>query len=112
MTVIPFPACRFTPADLTEFYQIALPRCDRGSWAGVARQTARHQDMLMISLPGQREPTFLFERDRTGRYRLWFKDGGGCRCIGSGATATECLTIWQTTPARRRSEASSRRTQD
>jgi hypothetical protein len=106
MTVIPFPACRFTPADLTEFYKIALPKCARGVWAGVTRQTARYQDMLMVSLPGQSEPIFLFERDRAGRYRLWFRDGG--RCIGSGATAAECLTIWQTAPARRRSGTSSR----
>ena len=39
MTVIPFPSCRFTPADLAAFYEVALPKCSRGSWAGVARQT-------------------------------------------------------------------------
>jgi len=105
MTVIPFPACRFTPADLTEFYRIALPKCARGAWAGISRQTHRTQDRLMILLPGMSEPVFVFERDRIGHYRLWFKDAGGTRCIGSGATAAECLTIWVANPVRRRSGA-------
>ena len=52
MTVIPFPSCRFTPADLAAFYEVALPKCSRGAWAGVARQTGRHHDRLLISLPG------------------------------------------------------------
>jgi hypothetical protein len=103
MTVIPFPSCRFTPADLSAFYEVALPKCSRGAWAGVARQTERYHDRLLISLPGVSDPIFVFERDRAGYYRLWFKDSGGGRCIGAGTTATECLSIWQTGPARRRS---------
>ena len=84
MTVIPFPSCRFTPADLAAFYEVALPKCSRGSWAGVARQTGRHHDRLLVSLPGVSYPVFVFERDRAGCYRLWFKDGDGARCIGTG----------------------------
>ena len=105
MTVIPFPSCRFTPADLAAFYEVALPKCSRGAWAGVARQTERHHDRLMISLPGVSDPVFVFERDRAGFYRLWFKDGDGGRCIGTGTTAAECLSIWQSASARRRSAA-------
>jgi hypothetical protein len=105
MTVIPFPSCRFTPADLTAFYEVALPKCSRGSWAGVARQTGRHHDRLLISLPGVKEPVFVFERDVAGHYRLWFRDGGGARCIGKGSTAVACLSIWKPAPARRRSVA-------
>jgi hypothetical protein len=103
MTVIPFPSCRFTPADLAAFYEVALPKCSRGSWAGVARQTGRYNDRLLVSLPGVSEPVFVFERDRAGYYRLWFKDSGGGRCIGTGTTAAACLSIWKTAPARRRS---------
>ena len=102
MTVIPFPSCRFTPADLAAFYEVALPKCSRGSWAGVARQTGRHHDRLLISLPGVNEPVFVFERDIAGHYRLWFKDGDGGRCIGTGTTAAACLCIWQPAAARRR----------
>jgi hypothetical protein len=102
MTVIPFPSCRFTPADLAAFYEVALPKCSRGSWAGVARQTGRYNDRLLVSLPGVSEPVFVFERDRAGYYRLWFKDSGGGRCIGTGTTAAACLSIWKTAPARRR----------
>jgi hypothetical protein len=105
MTVIPFPVCRFTPADLAAFYEVALPKCTRGAWAGVARQTERHHDRLLISLPGLSDPVFVFERDRVGCYRLWFRHGGGARCIGSGTTAMDCLAIWQAAPARRRSGA-------
>jgi hypothetical protein len=105
MTVIPFPSCRFTPADLAAFYEVALPKCSRGSWAGFARQTGRHHDRLLISLPGVNEPVFVFERDVAGHYRLWFRDGGGARCIGKGSTAVACLGIWKTAPARRRSVA-------
>ena len=105
MTVIPFPSCRFTPADLAAFYEVALPKCSRGSWAGVARQTARYHDRLLISLPGVNEPVFVFERDVAGYYRLWFKDGGGERCIGTGTTVAACLSIWQPAPVRRRSAA-------
>jgi hypothetical protein len=103
MTVIPFPSCRFTPADLTAFYEVALPKCSRGSWAGVARQTGRHHDRLLVSLPGVSYPVFIFERDRAGCYRLWFKHGDGARCIGTGTTAGACLSIWQTSSLRRRS---------
>ena len=105
MTVIPFPSCRFTPADLAVFYEVALPKCSRGVWAGVARQTGRHHDRLLISLPRVNEPVFVFERDIAGCYRLWFKDGSGGRCIGTGATAAACLGIWQSAPVRRRSAA-------
>ncbi|QQP88908.1 hypothetical protein IGS68_23315 [Skermanella sp. TT6] len=104
MTVIPFPACRFTPADLVAFYRIALPKCSRGAWAAVARQTGRHHDRLLISLPGIEDPVFIFERDAGGRYRLWFREGG-TRCIGSAATAEECLGVWHAAPVRRRSGA-------
>ena len=34
MTVIPFPSCRFTPADLAAFYEVALPKCSRGVMGG------------------------------------------------------------------------------
>jgi hypothetical protein len=105
MTVIPFPSCRFTPADLTAFYEVALPKCSRGSWAGFARQTERHHDRLLISLPGVNEPVFVFERDVGGHYRLWFRDADGARCIGKGTTAVACLGIWRSAPARRRERA-------
>jgi hypothetical protein len=105
MTVIPFPSCRFTPADLAAFYEVALPKCSRGAWAGVARQTERHHDRLLISLPGVSDPVFVFERDVAGCYRLWFKDGDGGRCIGTGTTAGACLSIWKTSSVRRRSGA-------
>ena len=104
MTVIPFPSCRFTPADLTAFYEVALPKCSRGSWAGVARQTGRHHDRLLISLPGVRTRLRL----RAGcRWSLspWFRDGDGARCIGKGTTAVACLGIWKPAPVRRRSVA-------
>ncbi|MGF7210359.1 hypothetical protein GGE65_004966 [Skermanella aerolata] len=105
MTVIPFPSCRFTPADLSAFYEVALPKCSRGAWAGVARQTERHHDRLLISLPGVGEPVFIFERDVAGHYCLWFRDGNGKRCIGKGMTASACLSIWRPAPVRRRSAA-------
>jgi hypothetical protein len=103
MTVIPFPSCRFTPADMAAFHEVALPKCSRGSWAGFARQTGRHNDRLLISLPGASEPVFVFERDQAGYYRLWFKDSDGGRCIGMGTTAAECLGVWKAASARRRS---------
>ncbi|EWY37351.1 hypothetical protein N825_11760 [Skermanella stibiiresistens SB22] len=102
MTVIQFPSCRFTPADLVAFYRIALPKCARGAWASVARQTGRHHDRLLISLPGLKDAVFIFERDQGGRYRLWFKENG-TRCIGSAATAEECLAVWRTAAMRRAS---------
>lgn len=100
MTVVAFSLARFTPADMREFYAIADPRLARGLWASVTRQTAPDFDRLLVAFPNIDRPVFSFERDKRGRYTLWFNDRQGWHSIGSGNTAAECLTIWRTRPAR------------
>ncbi|KJB94884.1 hypothetical protein GGE65_004995 [Skermanella aerolata] len=100
MTVVAFSLARFTPADLSEFYEIARPRMERGLWAGVARQTSAEGDQLLVTFPHLDRPVFRFERDRRGTYTLWFHDRQGWHSIGSGSTSTDCLSIWRTRPAR------------
>src|SRR3954470_22748712 len=100
MTVVAFSLARFTPADLSEFNEIARPRMDRGLWAGVSRQTGPDGDRLLVTFPHMDRPVFRFERDRRGTYTLWFHDRQGWHSIGTGTSATECLSIWRTRPAR------------
>jgi hypothetical protein len=100
MTVVAFSLARFSPADLSEFNEIARPRMDRGLWAGVSRQTSPDGDQLLVTFPHLDRPVFRFERDRRGTYTLWFHDRQGWHSIGTGTSATECLSIWRTRPAR------------
>ena len=100
MTIVAFSLARFSPADLSEFNEIARPRMDRGLWAGVSRQTSPDGDQLLVTFPHLDRPVFRFERDRRGTYTLWFHDRQGWHSIGSGSTSTECLSIWRTRPAR------------
>jgi hypothetical protein len=100
MTVVAFSLARFTPADLSEFNEIARPRIDRGLWAAVTRQTSADGDQLLVTFPHLDRPVFRFERDRRGTYTLWFHDRQGWHGIGTGSSATECLSIWRTRPAR------------
>lgn len=95
MSVVAFSAARFTPADLTVFDDVAAAKLRRGHWAGILRETGRDFDRLLVLLPGVDRPVFRFERDRTGNYHLSFNDRSGWYGIGSGATATECLSIWR-----------------
>jgi hypothetical protein len=96
MTVVPFAPFRFSPADLAEFYEIAVPKCTQGLWAGVMRQTGGDYDRLMVSLKGVARPVFSFERGQDGRYRLFYHDRLERRLIGLGDSAAECLVIWRT----------------
>ncbi|WP_207480198.1 hypothetical protein [Arenibaculum pallidiluteum] len=100
MTVVAFSLARFTPADIREFHTIADPRLQRGLWAGVSRQSGSDFDRLLVSFPNIDRPVFSFERDKRGRYTLWFNDRQGWHSIGTGNTAQECLTIWRARPAR------------
>ena len=100
MTIVAFSLARFSPADLSEFNEIARPRMDRGLWAGVSRQTSPDGDQLLVTFPHLDRPVFRFERDRRGTYTLWFHDRQGWHSIGTGTSATECLSIWRTRPAR------------
>lgn len=95
MTVLAFSVARFTPADLDEFHAIALPRLEKGLWAGVARQSGRDFDRIVITLPGVDRAVFSFERDRHGMYALYFHDRGGSHRIGAGYTAAESLAVWR-----------------
>ena len=85
MTVVAFSLARFTPADLSEFNEIARPRMDRGLWAGVSRQTSADGDQLLVTFPHLDRPVFRFERDRRGTYTLWFHDRQGWHSIGTGS---------------------------
>jgi len=96
MTVVPFALFRFTPSDLAEFYEIAVPKCTQGLWAGVMRQTGRDHDRLMVTLKGVARPVFSFERGQDGHYRLFYHDRSEHRLIGLGDSAAECLVIWRT----------------
>ncbi|MBP2295217.1 hypothetical protein [Azospirillum rugosum] len=102
MTVVAFSCARFTPADLVEFEAVAEPKLRLGHWAGVIRETGREHDRLLVLLPGVDRPVFRFERDGRGRYSLSFNDRSGWYGIGSGATASECLSIWRPRPRAQR----------
>lgn len=101
MTVIPFSAARFTPADLAEFDKIAAPRIASGLWAGVLRHTTADADQMVVCFPKVARPIFLFERDWRGRYALRFRyRDQGWHDLHIGLTAAECLSVWY--PAARR----------
>lgn len=102
MTVVAFSCARFTPADLSEFGAVAEPKLRLGHWAGVIRETGREYDRLLVLLPGVDRPVFRFERDGQGRYSLSFNDRSGWYGIGTGTTATECLSIWRPRPRQER----------
>lgn len=95
MTVVPFSVARFTPFDLAEWNTVAVPKLERGLWESVTRQTGADFDQLIVSFPNLDRPVFRFERDRRGTYRLFFNDRRGWYCIGTGATAEECLAVWR-----------------
>ena len=100
MSVVPFSAARFTPADLAEFNRISLPRCAHGLWSAVSRQTTRDSDRLGVYIAGGQRPLFTVERDRSGSYSLFYHDGAESHRIGFGRTVADCLAIWQERPAR------------
>ncbi|QJE73758.1 hypothetical protein HHL28_12235 [Aerophototrophica crusticola] len=95
MTVVPFLAARFSPADLAEWNSVALPKLSRGLWETVERSTGPDFDRLVVRFPNLERPVFRFERDRRGTYRLLFNDRRGWYEIGSGQTAAECLSVWK-----------------
>lgn len=95
MSVIAFPPCRFTPADIGLFHEVAEPKMARGQWAAVERESGRDGDHLLVHLPGGNGPVFRFSRDFQGRYQLSFRDRSGWHAIGTGASAAECLAIWR-----------------
>jgi hypothetical protein len=99
MSVVPFSSARFTPADLAEFNRVSLPRCARGLWSAISRQTMRDRDRLAVYTAGAKNPLFTVERDGSGSYSLFYHNGGEPHRIGFGETVAECLAIWMDRPA-------------
>lgn len=84
MTVISFSRARLTPQDVAAFNAVAKPRMEVGLWGSVTRQTETSSDRLVVRFPHLDRPVFHFERNRTGRYTLWFQDRQGWHSVGSG----------------------------
>ncbi|MCW2239254.1 hypothetical protein [Azospirillum canadense] len=101
MSVIPFARTRFTPADIAAFNEIALPRLASGHWSAVARHSGDWGDRIAIMVAGRPAPLFTFERDKAGRYALYFHDRDGAVRIGTADSAGACLAIWSSTSRRR-----------
>jgi hypothetical protein len=94
MTVVAFTPARFSPDDLWDFDQIAWPRLTSGLWSHVSRVTCHDSDQILVFFHRLPRPIFRFERDRSGTYTLWFHGASGPHIIATGASATECLSIW------------------
>ena len=98
MTVLNFSRARLTPQDIDAFNAVAKPRMESGLWSGVSRNTDASGDRITVMFHNLNRPAFLFERDKTGQYTLWFQDRNGWHSIKTGDNADECLSIWTTKP--------------
>lgn len=92
--VIPFSLARFSPNDIAVWNRLADDKVRRGLWQPTSRTSTAEADRIEVRFPGMDRPAFRFERDRAGRYRLSFNDRRGWHEIGAGASADECLSVW------------------
>ena len=101
MNVVPFSRARFSPADISHFNDIALPRLADGRWIAIARLSGPWGDRIDVTVTSRSAPAFTFERDKDGAYSLYFHDRAGAVLIGGGNSAADCLSIWSSASCRR-----------
>lgn len=89
-TIIQFSQGRFTPDDIGLINRVAGPRMDRGLWTKMDRECGSGGDFIYI-YGCLMLPVIILERNKQGRYFLWFVLAGDLMEGGQGETMAEAL---------------------
>jgi hypothetical protein len=91
MTVVSFPAWRFTPSDLQRIYEFAAPRMADGRWGAVTRMTLPQEDRFLIYRRLALQPGYSIKKDRRGQFFLHLHYDNSEYCLATSFQIDRCL---------------------